>query len=64
MRNIKYRWMALSCVIATALYLFLVDLAKVEIIYRVMAFLFLAVITIGISFYYVRRLKKRKDLQI
>lgn len=63
-RNIKYRWMALSCVIATALYLFLVDLAKVEIIYRVMAFLFLAVITIGISFYYVRRLKKRKDLQI
>ncbi|MFH1159776.1 MAG: hypothetical protein V1733_02370 [bacterium] len=64
LRNIKYRWMALASVIATALYLFIVDLANVEIIYRIMTFLFLAIISIGISFYYVKKLKKRKDTQV
>lgn len=59
LRSVKYRWMALAGFVATALYLFVVDLAKVEIIYRIVAFLFLAFISIGISIYYVKKLKKR-----
>ena len=62
-RNIKYRWMALASFIATAIYLFLVDLANVEILYRIVAFLFLALISIGISFYYVKKMKKRQKTE-
>ena len=62
-RNIKYRWIALACFIATAFYLFLVDLANVEILYRIVAFLFLAMISIGISFYYVKKMKNRQKTE-
>ncbi len=61
LRSVKYRWMALAGFIATAIYLFAVDLAKVELIYRIVAFLFLAIISIGISIYYVKKLKKRQN---
>ncbi len=56
--NIKYRWMAIATMIAAALYLFLVDLASVGIIYRIVAFMFLAIISITISIYYTKRKKK------
>lgn len=56
--NVKYRYMALGTMICAAVYLFLVDLARIEIIYRVLALLFLAVVSIGISIYYSSRLKK------
>jgi len=57
LKNVKYRYMAMATMVATAIYLFGVDLAKIGIIFRIVAFLFLAVISIGISAYYVRRLK-------
>jgi len=57
-RNVKYRYLAMATMVATAFYLFLVDLAKVELVYRIVAFLFLAIISIGVSVYYVRRMKK------
>lgn len=57
LKNVKYRYMALGTVICAALYLFLVDLARIEIIYRVLALLFLAAISIGISMYYSNRVK-------
>jgi hypothetical protein len=60
LRNIKYRYMALATMLSAAVYLFAVDLAKIEAIYRVLAFLFLAVISIGISIYYTSRVKKSK----
>jgi hypothetical protein len=50
--------MALGTMICSAFYLFLVDLARIEIIYRVLALLFLAAISIGISIYYTNRVKK------
>ena len=50
--------MALGTMISAAIYLFAVDLAKIEAVYRVLAFLFLAVISIGISIYYTNRIKK------
>jgi len=58
LKNIKYRYMALGTMIASAFYLFIVDLKNIEIIYRVVALLFLAAISIGISIYYTNRLKK------
>ena len=58
LKNVKYRYMALGTMISAAFYLFIVDLAKIEVIYRVFAFLTLAVISIGISIYYTSRLKK------
>lgn len=63
LRSIKYRWMALAGLIATAIYLFAVDLAKVEIIYRIVAFLFLAMISIGVSIYYVKKLKRKQNVE-
>jgi len=58
LKNVKYRYMALGTMICAAVYLFLVDLARIEIIYRVLALLFLAAISIGISIYYTNRIKK------
>ena len=58
LKNVKYRYMALGTMICAALYLFIVDLARIEIVYRVLALLFLAAISIGISIYYTNRIKK------
>jgi hypothetical protein len=58
LKNIKYRYMALGTMICSAFYLFIVDLARIEIIYRVLALLFLAAISIGISIYYTNRVKR------
>ena len=58
LKNVKYRYMAVATMLATAVYLFAVDLARIGIIYRIIAFLFLAVISIAISAYYVRKIKK------
>ena len=49
LKNVKYRYMALGTIIAAAFYLFIVDLKSIEIIYRVLALLFLAMISIGAS---------------
>jgi hypothetical protein len=53
--------MALGTMICAACYLFIVDLARIELIYRVLALLFLAAISIGISIYYTNRTKKLKN---
>ena len=58
LKNVKYRYMALGTMICTAFYLFIIDLARIEIVYRVLALLFLAAISIGISMYYTNRIKK------
>ncbi len=58
LQNVKYRYMALGTVICAAFYLFIVDLARIEIVYRVLALLFLAAISIGISIYYTNHIKK------
>lgn len=61
LKNVKYRYMALGSLIAAALYLFIVDLDRIELIYRVIALLFLAIISIGLSFYYTKNLKKKVE---
>jgi len=49
--------MALGTMICAAFYLFIIDLASIEIVYRVLALLLLAVVSIGISIYYSNRVK-------
>ena len=61
LKNVKYRYMMFANIMATAFYLFAVDLAKIDAIFRIIAFLFLAIITIGISIYYVNKIKKRRE---
>ncbi len=61
LQNIKYRWMAIFTFIATAIYLFAVDLASLQVGYRVLAFLFLAAISIGTSVYYTKRIRKKNE---
>ena len=61
LKNVKYRYMALGTMIAASFYLFLVDLARIELVFRVIALLSLAFISIGISFYYNKRLKKKTE---
>ena len=56
--NVKYRYMALGTLICAAVYLFIFDLSGIEIIYRVLALLFLSALSIGISIYYTNRIKK------
>jgi len=58
LKNVKYRYMALGTIISAAFYLFIIDLASIEIIYRVLALLFLAIISLGASIYYFRRIRK------
>jgi hypothetical protein len=61
LKNVKYRYMALGTMICAALYLFMVDLASIELIYRVMALLLLAAISIGISMYYTNHIKNQEN---
>ncbi len=58
LKNVKYRYMALGTMICAAVYLFIIDLARIDLIYRVLALLFLAAISIGISVYYTNRIKR------
>jgi uncharacterized membrane protein len=63
LRNVKYRWMAIATLLVTVGYLFLVDLANLSFGYRVIAFLFLAVILISASLYYTKKIKKKRILK-
>ncbi|HLF34857.1 MAG TPA: hypothetical protein VI583_11500 [Cyclobacteriaceae bacterium] len=57
--NIKYRYMGIATILLTGIHLLLVDMAKMDIGNRVIAFLFFAAITLGISLYYTKRIKKK-----
>ena len=59
LKLIKYRWMAIATVLVTGFYLFFVDLSHLETGYRVLAFLFLAVISLGASMYFTKKVRKK-----
>ena len=61
LKNIKYRWLAIATVIASAIKLLFFDMSNIDIGYRVLVFLGLAIISIIVSIFYTRFLKKRKD---
>ncbi len=60
MKLVKYRWMAIATLLVTAIYLFVFDFANMEVGYRVVAFLFLAFITLGASLYFTKQMRKKK----
>jgi len=59
LRNVKYRWLGFGAILSTIVYLLFVDLAQMDIGYRIVVFLFLAVLSIGLSVYYTKRAKKK-----
>jgi hypothetical protein len=61
LKNVKYRYMALASMIAAAFYFFIVDLAKIELVFRIVALLFLALISIGLSVFYARKSKRKES---
>ncbi len=54
LNNVKYRWMGTLAVIVTVVYLLVVDLPRLHMTYRIIAFLFLGVIALLISLFYTR----------
>jgi len=62
LRNVKYRYLAIATMLVAIGYLFMVDLSRLDLIYRVVAFLFLGLITLAISLFYARS-KNRPDRQ-
>ena len=60
-RNIKYRWISIITMVITVIYLFLVDLSNISLGYRVVALMFLAAVSLGISIFYSRRMRSRKE---
>ena len=60
-RNMKYRWLAIITMVVTVFYLFIVDLSNISLGYRIVALMFIAAISLGISIFYSRRLKSKKE---
>ncbi len=64
LENMKYRWMALLTFLATALYLLITGITKLEPVFRIISFLVLGVVLLAVSFIYARAKIKsgaRKD---
>ena len=61
LKNIKYRWIAIATVIASAIKLIFVDMSNIDIGYRVLVFLGMAIVSIIVSILYTRYFKKKKD---
>lgn len=61
LKNVKYRWIAMGILLVTVIHLFLVDLARLDPSYRVIAFLFLGLMSVVLSLFYtkIRRLISR-----
>ncbi len=60
-KNIKYRWMGFMTLLFTGGHLLLVDMAKMDTGYKVIAFLVFAAITIGLTLYYTKWIKKKSS---
>ena len=60
-KNIKYRWLAIATMVASAIRLIFVDMASIEIGYRVLVFLVMAVISIAVSIVYTKFAYTKKD---
>ncbi|RIJ49478.1 hypothetical protein D1614_08035 [Maribellus luteus] len=61
LKNIKYRWLAISAMVVSAIRLIFVDMASVNIGYRILAFLGLAIISIAVSVWYTKYLIRKKE---
>ena len=60
-RNMKYRWLAIITMVVTVFYLFLIDLSNISLGYRIVALMFIAAISLGISIFYSNRQKNKEE---
>ena len=58
LHNRKYRWMGIITLLATIVYVFIVDLARLELIYRISSTLVLGVVLLVVSISYARTRKR------
>lgn len=58
LRSDRYRWMGIATILAAVVHVFVVDLARLEPAYRIMSFLVLGVVLLGISIAYAWRRRK------
>jgi len=61
LKNIKYRWLAISAMVVSAIRLIFVDMSSVNIGYRILAFLGLAIISITVSIWYTKYQVRKKE---
>jgi hypothetical protein len=61
LKNKKYRWMAMGTVLATIVYVFVVDLSRLAPAYRILSFLVLGVALLAISIFYGRSRKTKSE---
>ncbi len=61
MKNVKYRWLAITAMIASAIRLVIVDMSNMDIGYRVLILLILAIISIAVSILYTKYFFKKKE---
>ena len=60
LKNIKYRWIAIATMIASAIRLIFVDMSNINIGYRVLIFLALAILSLALSVIYSKFYNRRK----
>jgi hypothetical protein len=61
LKNIKYRWLAITALVASAGHLLIVDLSNNDILTRILVFLLFAVIAIAVSVLYTKFLIQKKE---
>jgi len=61
LKNVKYRWLAFLTLVAAVIHLFMFDISKMEVGYRIIAFIFVGLIILGVSFYYTKKLKSSRN---
>ena len=61
LKNIKYRWLAIATMIASAVHLVFIDMAKMNVSYRIIVFLLLALISLTVSIVYTKHFVNRKE---
>jgi len=59
--NIKYRWLAIATLVASAIKLIFVDMSDIDIGFRVLVFLLLAIISISVSILYTKYLIRKRE---
>lgn len=61
LKNKKYRWMAILTIFLAVIYVFVVDMARLEAGYRILSFLALGVVLLVISLLYARSRKQAPE---
>lgn len=60
-KNVKYRWLAIAMVVVSAIHLVFSDMSRMNIIYRILAFMVLAVIALTVSVVYTKYFVRKKS---